>query len=205
MGARSIDPSEISESGDTCLTEIARLAGLVSTAGAPHAWLVTSAASSVETHVGWFIERLVELSEIETTNFGSALLRYAQDDMLKNWDARLGWLYRGFGIDIAGDSECQEFRVVVELRNSLLHGSGNVTRYQASTLPKLLALKKNLRTTLGVDSAGRRIILGEATPILALEVCRQGPGKVLFPQVTHSAKGFAAVTADAPCSTWAVM
>ena len=71
--------------------------------------------------------------------------------MTYNWANRIDWLARGFGIRVAGGHAWQRFETVVQARNALVHGDGQLSEKQrALGLSKLIQLKKRLLDEMDV-------------------------------------------------------
>lgn len=160
MGVVAVDPADLTASGERALHRIARLP-LDASVQAPRQWVLVSSVAVVEAHVATVLRALVARSNVDSTPIGASLLAAVRDDMTKTWDARMWWLGHAFGVQVGGDAPYQRFRTVVELRNALLHGDGELTDLQTRSVQKTLALKKELLQVLNVDLRGRRVVLGD--------------------------------------------
>lgn len=114
MGATSVvvDPAKLTASGERTLR---RLASLAATQMPPEQFL-TALGTAVEVHVSRLLGFLVELSDIDTTPFGRALLATVEGSMTYTWEDRHKWLDRGFAVAVAGHLAGQRFDTVVEAR-----------------------------------------------------------------------------------------
>ena len=169
----SIDPSKLTRSGNRCLEELVYIAMLSYDARISPEWAAVSCTTSVETHFNRLLEALISGSGARDTKLGTALLEHTLDDMFKNWDSRLRWLNQGFGIAISGDTEVQDYLSLVDLRNALVHGQGELTQLQQRKFTQLLALKARLKRSLGVDFRGSHVIINDETQANALRISRR--------------------------------
>jgi hypothetical protein len=136
-------------------------------------WVVVASATAVEAHFNRVLESLVEMSDIRASRFGSALLDENADDIYKSWDSRLRWFNRGFGVVVAGELVMQNYLSLVDLRNALVHGQGELTSLQQRHFVKLLSLKDRLRRALGVDFRGPAIVMNDSLQGKAVHICRE--------------------------------
>lgn len=147
-----IDPGELTESGECCLARLVELASLP--IPTPHVF--APIATAVEVHVSATLAVLVELSQVKLTPIGAELLNSVERDMSRSWPDRLRWLSKGFEIVIAGDSPTQIFLTLVHVRNSMVHGDGNLSADQrAMPLAKQTQMKKDMHRHLGVTVDGQ--------------------------------------------------
>ena len=167
-----IDFFFLTVSGERCLAKLADVALLVSDDDISPEWAVVSCTRSVEDHANQLLASLIESSGVDAHPFGAALLSGGQDDFYRTWDSRLAWLRDGFQIVVAGDREVQEFMLLVELRNALIHGNGELTRAQASRLDKMLNLRRRLTKLLGVEFDGRHVILSSQVADKSIALAR---------------------------------
>ncbi len=148
----TVEPRLLTESGENCLRRIAALLGFP----LPVPQLVTSMVTTVEAHVGRVIARLIVLSDVQVDRFGAAMVAHLEDEFVRTWLARTQWLDKGFDVAVRGGTTYQQFNVVIELRNAVVHGDGQLTDLQTKNLNKMLILRKDLWNTLGVDCSGMR-------------------------------------------------
>lgn len=95
-----------------------------------------------------------------------ALHEEVEDSIFRTWEARRKWLSNGFGINVSGDKEAQDFDAVVNLRNSIVHGDGRLTDLQVGRFKDLFRLKEQYARVLSATVSGRAITL---TPEVALK------------------------------------
>ena len=139
------------------LGQISGLARQIQTVRPPIAYTVVEVTTVAETFVDRLVAQMVESSGVGATPFGQALLEATREDMSRTWDARYGWLKRGFGLQAGGSTQGQDLRTLVDLRNALVHGGGRLTDRQSSDLSKLIPLEKRLRELLAAEIEGRRV------------------------------------------------
>lgn len=169
----ALAPSRLTASGARCLDELVYIATLAFEAKISTEWVVVASATAVEAHFNRVLESLVDTSGIRASKFGGALLDEIADDIYKTWDSRLRWFNRGFGIVIAGDLVMQNYLSLVDLRNALVHGQGELTSLQQRNFLKLLSLKDRLRRILGVDFRGPVIVMNDSLQTKAGHICRE--------------------------------
>lgn len=169
----SLGPSRLTASGSRCLGELVYIATLAFEGKISTEWVVVAGATAVEAHFNRVIESLVDISKVRASKFGGALLDELADDIYKSWDSRLKWLNRGFGVAISGDLVMQNYLTLVDLRNALVHGQGELTPLQQRNFLKLLSLKDRLRRTLGVDFRGPVIVMNDSSQAKAVRICRE--------------------------------
>ncbi len=172
MGGGALRPDSLSDSGDECVRRLGNLARLAAEPSAETAWIVIASVAVVEAHVGRIILRLVDQTGVQATPLGRALVADSRDAFVDSWGSRLQWLNRGFGVALAGGSEYQSFNVLVQARNAILHGEGYLTERQVRRLARVLELKRNLRSVLGVETVGRQVMFSAATRTRTLSVSR---------------------------------
>lgn len=157
MGTDRVNFSRLSSSGESCSHSLSRLSTLSEQSAVSPEWIVVDAVAAVEVHVDRAIESLVLDSGISLLPIGSAFLSRYREDMSRTWDARYDWLSDGFGINIKGKPFQQNFHAIVECRNAIVHGSGNLTKRQQGTLGKFIQLRKQLESVLKVNIYGTAI------------------------------------------------
>lgn len=136
-------------------------------------WVIISCVTSVENHVNRLLKSLVAANSMPENPFMAALLLEIGDDIYRTWESRLRWMSQGFGVALAGHTEVQEYLFVVELRNALIHGDRKLTPTQIRSLPKLLALKRDMARVLGVVFNGIEIRLDKHVTVNSLELARR--------------------------------
>ena len=168
-----LDPSGISDSAEICLTALSRLYHDHETGKHAAESLVVSCASAVEAYFDTVLTALILRNRPGDNRLFTALLGEVREDIFRTWDSRLTWLRQGFGISIAGDSATQNFRYVVELRNSLVHGGGMLTDYQVRDFARACQLKRQMSLHLGVHFKGRLILLMPGMGKKAVDLSRK--------------------------------
>ena len=170
-GYEIIDFASVTSSGERCLGRLADIALLDSDNASPE-WMIISSITSVEEHTNHLLTSLIESSGVDSHPFGIALLTERIDDIYRTWESRLAWLKAGFNIAIAGDREIQEFICLVDLRNALVHGNGELTTVQTRRFDKMLELRRRLASLLGVEFDGLRVILNKQVASRSIAIAR---------------------------------
>lgn len=144
------NPAELTESGERCLRRVLDL--VRADLPAPH--FVTASLTSVEAHVSRMLARLIVLSDAQTITFANAMIAHLEEDFNKSWESRMKWLSDGFGLSFAGGSEYQDLKIVIEARNAVIHGEGQLTDRQTKSLTKLMQMRKRLFDVAEIDCRG---------------------------------------------------
>ncbi|MEU4686799.1 hypothetical protein [Streptomyces xinghaiensis] len=124
----------------------------------------------MEVHVDRSLEALVADSGLSLSPLGTAFLSRYSDDMSRSWDARYDWLADGFGVTIKGDKFQQDFHTLVEIRNAIVHGSGELTKRQQAGLAKFVQLRKRMESVVNVRVYGTRIVFATDSVARSLNV-----------------------------------
>lgn len=170
---RYLDPSCISYSGEICLATISRLYENRENGRLADESLVISCASAVEAHFDRVLTVLIQQNESRGDQFFEALLAEVRQEIFRTWESRLSWLKRAFVISIAGDTATQNYRYVIELRNSLVHGEGRLTDFQLRDFGRACTLKRQMSLHLGVRFNGRAILLTPDVGVKAVRLSRE--------------------------------
>lgn len=131
---------------------------------------IITAASLAEALVGRTIDALVEESGIKSTRLGRRLIEDSADSYHQSWDGRYGILKGAFGVQISGTREAQRLDVVVNVRNALVHGEGQLTSKQTKKLTAALNLRRQVKDVLGSEVQGRKILLSPSAGHCAIGV-----------------------------------
>lgn len=162
-----VDPAELSNSGEVCLRRLLELQN----AGLPPAPLITAIGTVVEVHVSRVLSALVASVGVDETPFGRALLESAEP-LSTSWDARARWLKEGFSINYTGDKPYQDFAVLVDLRNAIVHGDGALSDLQAgANVKEFTIMTRDFESKLAV-AFNERAQYGDATAAKAIEIAR---------------------------------
>lgn len=149
MGVK-VDPARLTASGERCLRRVSELYVL----GLPASHFAIVVMAPVEVHVSGIMARLIALSGESSMLFGGALIRHVGEGFFDTWDDRLEWLKEGFGLGFAGDRPYQQLSLVVEARNAMVHGDGQLTSRQTAKPTSLRALRRDLDKVLDVTCRG---------------------------------------------------
>ncbi|WP_329127327.1 hypothetical protein [Streptomyces sp. NBC_01465] len=120
-------------------------------------WIVVDAVAAVEVHVDRSLESLINDSGVSGLPIGATFLSRYGEDMSRSWDARYEWLSDGFGVKVKGAKFQQDFHAVIECRNAIVHGSGNLTKRQRSSFGKFIQLRKQMESVLNVRVHGTEV------------------------------------------------
>jgi len=167
-----VTPSVIlTASGEAAVRRIAMLAADGS--GRPPQDLIVALVTLAEAHVDRCIDALFAASPVLDLPLGAALFREVKDSIHRTWRSRYEWLSTGFDVKVSGTRPAQDFDTLVELRNTIVHGNGRITDLQSSNANRLASLKAGFRQTLGIESLGRRVVLGPGVETTASRIgCR---------------------------------
>jgi hypothetical protein len=133
---------------------------------------VVSCATLVEAHVDKVIKSLFTADAAMSFRLTRVLRAEVEDSIYRTWEARRKWLSTAFGINVSGDKASQEFDAVVDLRNSIVHGDGQLTDLQLSKIKDLFRLKEQYARVLSAQMNGRSITLSSEVAIKSATVSR---------------------------------
>lgn len=167
-----IDPAKLTSSGEKCLTRLADLQMQSHREGFSSDWIITSTVTALDAHTSRLLAQLIDLSSVRANVAGNAMYEHLREEMYRSWPNKLDWFKKAMQLPLAGDRPFQEFEVVIDLRNALVHGDGLLTPIQVRSLPKLVLLRKQLAKLLNVDCVGKRVHLSSDTPTRALAIAR---------------------------------
>ncbi|GAA3267379.1 hypothetical protein [Streptomyces labedae] len=169
---RKAEFSELTSSGEKCITTLSRLSLRVGQPSVTPEWILVDSVTTVEVYVDRAINALVAQSNLTDSMFGQAVLAKLGDDMSSTWPARFDWLGEGFDVKIKGEKFAQDFDAVIECRNGIIHGSGNLTKRQRSNFVRFTELRRRLLSVLDVTTHGTKLILSDDSARRALAVSR---------------------------------
>lgn len=140
---------------------------------APPSHLVLRTATIAEVYTDSVLEHLVSNAPVVGNDLGRALVAFVGDSMYRTWKDRLRWLNDGFGIHLSGRKSGQELLTLVDLRNALVHGGQQLTRFQIAPGPKrILKLQAELSKGLGVQVEGHQLYLPLDIGFTAVRITR---------------------------------
>lgn len=165
-----IDPAELTASGERTLRRVAALAATTM----PPEQFLTALGTAVEIHVSRIIGYLVDLSDVDASQFGRELLAVVEGDLTRTWNDRHAWLNRGFAVQVAGNKPGQRFDTVIEARNSVVHGDGFLSDHQsARSLKQITDLRARYLKELDIGLVAGRLDFSLASTALAHEAARR--------------------------------
>lgn len=122
-------------------------------------WKIVRGITLIEGHVDRVIDHLRTMEEAKLGKYGMYLSSLHSASDLEVWSARFKILTNGFGLDLKPQVAVQEFQLLVEVRNSLVHGNMELTRRQIQNLDKGLSLRRDMERVLDVAIQGRKLDL----------------------------------------------
>ncbi|MUN64460.1 hypothetical protein GMA12_15140 [Kocuria sediminis] len=131
---------------------------------------IISAASLAEALVGKSIDLLVDESGIKSTRLGRRLIQDSAESYHQTWDGRYGILRDAFGVQLAGNREAQRLNVVVDVRNAIVHGEGQLTSRQTKKLTNVLSMRRQINEVLESEVQGKKIVLSPTAGRCAIRV-----------------------------------
>lgn len=121
--------------------------------------LVLAVIPEVETRVDVMIRDLVSKAEFAETPLGAFLISNNLDSYFQTWKERQKILRATLDFDGNGGKVGQQFQLLLEVRNSLMHGNGAFTRQQSKSFQKVRALEKSLFEAFSIETQGQLLIL----------------------------------------------
>lgn len=175
MGRESLSFWHLSSSGEQAILAISRLMSdsTLSRNADDYGNKVVTYTTLTEAHVDNSLRRLFVISGALNNEISQRLYSELHDSIYKSWDSRYRWLSQAFDVNISGMKFAQEFKLLTELRNSLVHGGGNLTPMQTARIAQMIGIRNGMYRVLGVQSHGRRLLLNDAVPVRAGKICRE--------------------------------
>ncbi|MBT2381467.1 hypothetical protein J7E90_30265 [Streptomyces sp. ISL-111] len=133
---------------------------------------VVSCATLVEAHVDKAIKSLFSDDAAMSFPLARTLHREVEDSIFRTWDSRRKWLSAAFNINVSGDKASQDFDAVIDLRNSIVHGDGQLTDLQVSKYKDLFRLKEQYARVLAAQANGRMIAFSSEVAVRSAIVSR---------------------------------
>lgn len=133
---------------------------------------VVSCATLVEAHVDRVIKSLFAADDAMSFPLARVLHAEVEDSIFRTWEARRKWLAAAFNINVSGEKASQDFDAVVDLRNSIVHGDGQLTDLQISKFKDLFRLKEQYARVLSAQVNGRFITLPSEVAVRSAIVSR---------------------------------
>ena len=123
--------------------------------------LVLTVVPEVEARIDEMLRELVRSSPFASTPVGSFLIKDKLDSYLQTWSERERILTNIFGFNVSGSTVGQNFQLLLEVRNALMHGNGSLTLQQSKKFGSLLDLKKRLSKELSIEVQGKVLLLDD--------------------------------------------
>ena len=121
--------------------------------------LILTIVPEVESRIEEMIRELVSRAKFAPTALGSFLIKDNLDSYFQSWKEREKILKDVFGFSVSGSKIGQDFQLLVDVRNALMHGNGSFTSQQSQSLTAVLTLKKKLGVDLSVEVQGQKLLL----------------------------------------------
>ncbi|WP_123798266.1 hypothetical protein [Amycolatopsis keratiniphila] len=155
-----MEPDEVlSRRAELSLQRIGHLAYVAKASSEmPIGALSLAIATEVETFTDHLLEDLIELSSLKSTGFGAQLVKSVGSQFYQSWPERKKWL-KSFGVWVSPDRE-QELFSLADLRNSMAHGAGRLTKFQKREFSSQMSLESNLHKNLDFIVEGGQLHSG---------------------------------------------
>lgn len=134
---------------------------------------IVALCSICESYADSVLDARISASIDPHSQFQRLMVEELRDRFHGTWDDRLKWLCQGFQIANKGDGPIQSMLTLVDLRNAIVHGNGQLTHLQTRKgLSRQLTLERELRQRLDVTVEARTIRYGDLTRSRATAICR---------------------------------
>ncbi len=118
---------------------------------APVEHIITTVGTIVEMHLSTVLESLIDSSNVRNSDLGAELLRSAETDMNANWKARSRWFKNAFDIRYGGYQAQEHWEVLIDARNAVVHGGGDLSPNQRTmSFVEVQKLKQSISDLLMV-------------------------------------------------------
>nr|WSY51779.1 hypothetical protein OG999_17690 [Streptomyces sp. NBC_00886] len=161
-----------STSGEMTILRIASLLAEAEQDKGDGSSYVVSFATLTEAHVDACLRHLFSASGVTENGLAKQMYTELQDSIYRTWDSRYKWLAQAFDVKVKGQRFEQDFGLLVELRNSIVHGGGHLTALQSAKVPQMIAIRSGLQRCLGLESHGRKFLLDCKIIVPAARICR---------------------------------
>lgn len=123
--------------------------------------LVLSVVPQVETYLDMRISELLDDYAARTDQLGVFLLKRYGTEYEKTWRNRRDIMDKAFAMEVSNTPESEQFQLLLELRNALMHGAGKFTSRQRSNWTQHLKLQSDLHKSLNLQIEGNRFYIPE--------------------------------------------
>lgn len=141
--------------------------------GRPVEDLIISSVAIVDNLTTDLIDLALERSKISSTLLGQTLLEASIGGFQRSWPRKHEFLLKAFNIRIKDFAETKKFLTVVEVRNSLIHGDGSLTKLQFNTPANYISMKNNTKGFLNIDLQGKNFVFSNASRASITNICVQ--------------------------------
>lgn len=124
---------------------------------------IISAIATVEAHVDATVKLLTDMDRQTRSKLGNYLVDQYESDFSRNWKSRQSVLRDGFGVFVESERVAQDLKIVVDVRNALMHGDGKLTDLQSAKWRTVVTLRRDMARRLDIELQGRRLVIGEGS------------------------------------------
>lgn len=121
--------------------------------------LVLAAVPEVEFRIDAMIRDAALNSNMKKCRIGEFFIEEKLSSYFQTWAARESFLTGVFDCNLSGITIGQNFKLLVEIRNSLVHGNGSLTALQTKSLQSLIKIRGNLEKVFDLQVDGTRLML----------------------------------------------
>lgn len=112
----------------------------------------------------WLSEEQIRTKSLGTPALMGFMLRELERERSSTWKERGRWL-RATGLEgVTGTTWYQDFVLLTEIRNAMLHGNGQMTTRQINQIDKFVNLRTQVKRRLGVQVFGTDLQIASADP-----------------------------------------
>ncbi|MEU2909378.1 hypothetical protein ACFYM3_18320 [Streptomyces massasporeus] len=171
MGGADLSAGPLTTSGEKTILEIASLISRATEHDIGSN--IVNFATLAEAHVDRALKKLIDLSGALENRVGHQFYKELHDSIYRSWDSRYKWISQAFDVSIAGAKFAQDFKLLIELRNAIVHGGGRLTAMQTAKIPQMMKLKDGMSRILHAEIHGHDIFLDQRAANAAAKVCRE--------------------------------
>jgi len=131
---------------------------------------IVAATALVESFVDDEISAVLERRKSSSTALELLLLRKFGGDFRRTWPDRVQFLEKGVGLGDVPSKLRQNLFLVIDARNAVVHGRGELTPNQLGNESKALILRRELARKLNVRSSGTRLQFADETSTASVRI-----------------------------------
>jgi hypothetical protein len=126
-----------------------------------HDWWIVQGLAIVESCIDSLLASELDDEIQKLSELGRFLANGSRALEIDTWPSRLQLMQKALGLYIRPDRVAQDFRLVIEIRNALVHGNGCLTARQVSEYSKVIELRRNASRKLRIAIVGTRVDTSE--------------------------------------------